>query len=133
MPFEPGKSGNPAGRPRGSKGKVMSDKDFEKALMEKEGIVLERMLKIIKDGKDSDALKAGVKWLEWTIKIRENGGILMEKKEADGSKTEYEVEEEQEQKGNGTTGKVVSFRKLVSTEYKEKEESSKSEKKEDSE
>lgn len=129
--FRKGLSGNPNGRPKGAKSAVMSNKDFEKAIMQREGIILERMLKIIRDGSDNDALKAGIKWMEWSIKLRENGGIVISKTEKDGSKSEYEVEEEQDQKANGTTGKVVNFRKLVSTEYKEKDSNPSDKKAED--
>lgn len=129
--FRKGLSGNPNGRPKGAKSAVMSDRDFEKAIMQREGVILERMLKIIRDGSDNDALKAGIKWLEWSIKLRENGGIVISKTEKDGTKSEYEVEEEQEQRVNGTTGKVVNFRKLVSTEYKEKDPDSKEKKSEE--
>ena len=105
------------GRPRGAKNKVMSDADFTKAIMAKEGIVLERILKIVKEGKDADALKAGIKWMEWSIKIRENGGVLLTKDNEDGSKTEYEVQE----KATGTNGSVVEFKRLsfIDTEFKE--------------
>lgn len=105
------------GRPRGAKNKVMSDADFTKAIMAKEGIILERILKIVKEGKDSDALKVGIKWMEWSIKIRENGGMLLTKDNEDGSKTEYEAQE----KATGTNGNVVEIKRLsfIDTQFKE--------------
>lgn len=114
MPFKPGISGNPKGRTKGSRGKVVSDEEFAKMIMKREGIILERMLKIIKDGKDADAMKAGIKWMEWSIKLRENGGIIATKEQEDGTEETYEVEEKKTASGDN----VVDIKKLVSTDYK---------------
>ena len=107
MVWEKGKSGNVNGRPKGAKSKVMSDKDFAKAIQSNEMIVIKRMMDIVKNGSDGDALKAGIKMMEWSIKIRE-GALVLTKTKEDGSKEEYEVEEKKQ--GNGEP--VVQFKKL---------------------
>lgn len=108
------------GRPKGAKNKVMSDEDFAKAVMAKDSEALERLTKIMREGTENNAIKAAFKILDMSVSIREKGGKLtVDKTDKEGKKESFEVEEEQEQKANGTTGKVVSFRKLVSTEYKD--------------
>lgn len=123
---------NRRGRNPGSTQKAPKNGEIEEmfACGAKESVaVLLKMLRD-KDTSDSTRFKVASKFVDTHLTIEKQGGKLrIEQTDDKGKKESYEVEEETQEKATGTSGKVVSFKKLVSTEYKEKD--SEEDKKED--
>lgn len=137
MPFVKGdKNINRGGRRPGATQKAPKDGEIEELFARGAKEAIHLLFKMMRDEKASETtrFKVASKFIDSHLTIEKQGGKLrVEQEDKQGNRDAYEVEEEQEQeqRANGTTGKVVNFRKLVSTEYKEKDSDLKEKKSEE--
>lgn len=106
MPWEEGESGNPAGRPKGARGKVPSQKEFEESYLKRSDLVVNTIVNILRDDKASDnaKLKAAC-WLGdkiYTITVDR------EKRKIEDSKVKGKGEPEEKPKQEGKVTQLFS-------------------------
>lgn len=114
--FVKGKSGNPRGRPIGSRNRVMTNDEFERAIKERDSEALDTLIRIMRDTKatNNERMKAAFKILDESIKIRATENELDIQRTGKGGSTKMSV------KRDGTTNQsVVSITDYISTEYDE--------------
>lgn len=115
---------NRGGRKEGSRSSGPRNGEIEELFAKGALESINLLLKMMRDDKSTEntRTKIAFKFIDSHMTVEKQGGkIRVEQEDGQGNKRtmEADIEEEQEQRVNGTTGKVVSFRKLVSTEYKE--------------
>tara|TARA_Y100000310_G_scaffold74348_1_gene70525 strand:- start:46908 stop:47345 length:438 start_codon:yes stop_codon:yes gene_type:complete len=122
--FRSGVSGNPRGRPKGAVGKVPSDKDIENSILKAQPRAVRKLLDLLDNGSEGNQLKAAFKIGDWSMQIvKDRNSVKVSKTNSKtGDKEEYIQE-----KATGTHDNKVL--KLVSTEYKEDDESEEDENK----